>query len=179
MKISQIFKGIGKSHKIFQPVNIQRKVNYSTLSISNDYYLLKKYYDANRKTNRDIIELIYEKESKEQKLILTKTQTKELNSALLQKEEKKVPSPIVNPITPILFPIVRKLPKKEINNEPILQIIQKEYKNKLRKSISTNILINQLIKQRYKSIQKKISRSSSSSRYYECFSHPIYVNILN
>ena len=65
MKISQIFKGIGKGHKIYQPVNIQRKVNYNTLSISKDYDLLKKYHDVNRKTNRDIIELIYEKESKE------------------------------------------------------------------------------------------------------------------
>ena len=174
MKISQIFKGIGKGHKIYQPVNIQRKVNYNTLSISKDYDLLKKYHDVNRKTNRDIIELIYEKESKEQKLILTKTQTKELNSVLQSQKEK-----IVSSTPPILFPIVKKLPKKEINKEPILQIIQKEYKNKLRKSTSTKILINQLIKKRYKSIQKKISRSSSSSRYYECFSQPIYVNILN
>lgn len=105
MKISQIFKGIGKSHKIFQPVNIRRKVNYSTLSISNDYYLLKKYYDANRKTNRDIIELIYEKESKEQKLILTKTQTKELNSALLQKEEKKYLLLLLVLFLPYFFPL--------------------------------------------------------------------------
>ena len=170
MKISQIFKG----HKIYQPVNIQRKVNYNTLSISKDYDLLKKYHDVNRKTNRDIIELIYEKESKEQKLILTKTQTKELHSVLQSQKET-----IVSSTPPILFFILLKLPKKEINKEPILQIIQKEYKNKLRKSTSTKILINQLIKKRYKSIQKKISRSSSSSRYYECFSQPIYVNILN
>ena len=49
MKISQIFKGIGKGHKIYQPVNIQRKVNYNTLSISKDYDLLKKYHDVNHK----------------------------------------------------------------------------------------------------------------------------------
>ena len=120
MKISQIFKGIGKGHKIYQPVNIQRKVNYNTLSISRDYDLLKKYHDVNRKTNRDIIELIYEKESKEQKLILTKTQTKELNSVLQSQKET-----IVSSTPPILFPIVKKLPKKEINKEPILQINKK------------------------------------------------------
>ena len=95
MKISQIFKGIGKGHKIYQPVNIQRKVNYNTLSISKDYDLLKKYHDVNRKTNRDIIELIYEKESKEQKLILTKTQTKELNSVLQSQKETIVSSTLL------------------------------------------------------------------------------------
>ena len=36
MKISQIFKEIGKGHKIYQPVNIQRKVNYNTLSMKKN-----------------------------------------------------------------------------------------------------------------------------------------------
>lgn len=179
MKISQIFKGIGKGHKIFQPVNIKRKVSLRNLSITKDYDILKKFHDANRKSNRDLIELIYEKEAKEQKLILTKTQTKELNSVKEEEEKKSLPLNIIPKPSPIPPPILKKLLSKETKKVSLLKSMQKQCQIRMKHSISSTNLINQIKNKRYKNIERKISKSISSSRYYESFSKPRYVNILN
>lgn len=177
-RISDIYSNFGKNQNFKNSIDFRYKLDLRKNTVSQDYKLLKKFHNANKKNQRQILEWIYDKgdnNKKKEKIILTKQQMNELiplknkEESPQEKEEK-----------------IKKIQMKKISSKFFEQKESKLTYLRLKNSKSNKNLRNYSMSSlldrtdiQFKRIYNIVNKSIKMERYYECFSKSIYIDFSN
>lgn len=151
---------------VYQSVHFHSTINAKKKMVKKDFELLTTFHNENRKSQRQLLESIYEKNNyKKEKLILTNHQMNELYHKT--KTSKNLP---------VIEKKNFKIKKLQFANkkESILESLEKEKWGPKKRYNSSENMLQIKGNKKYKSIYDTIHQSRNIKRIFECFSKPIY-----
>lgn len=158
--MNRLYNSIGKYSRLSHSLELTKNIKNLQRKVTKDFDLLTTYHNANRRSQRDILEWIYAKEENiiQEKPILGLKQMNELQS----KEKKKSP-PLIKKKT-----IIKKEDKEE-KKESIIHLLQRNHKSA--KNIFTYINDKKI-----KEFTKIFHRVNKNYKCFDYYSKQIYIN---
>ena len=154
-------------------------------SIKTNFSLLINYHNAMKKTQRELIEMIYsESKSKYKRFLLTNKQTTELNNYMEQrKKEKRISKSCEIPKLQAIANEEEVKKSKVSLLEKIEQMCNSGNPNtsikKMINDYNNNYKFNECFPKQLKLINQKIIKGIKANKYYNWYCPSIYVNFDN
>ena len=159
--MSHSYHSIGKYSRLSHSLDLTNNINNLQRKVTKDFDLLTTYHNANRRSQRDIIEWIYAKEENliQEKPILGLSQMGELHS-----RKKKEVHHIIKPKI-----IIKKEPQEEKKDSILHSLLKRNHK-------STKNIFNYVNDKKLKEFTKIFHRVNKDFKCYDYYSKQIYIN---
>ena len=170
---------------IYRPSNMTNTYYRRANSIKTNFNLLINYHNAMKKTQRELIEMIYsESKSKYKQFILTNKQTTELNNYIEQRKKEKHISKSCEIPKKKVISNEEEIKKSKVSLlEKIEQMCNSGNPNtsikKMINDYNNNYKFNECFPKQLKLINQKIIKGIKSHKYYDWYSPSIYVSFDN
>ena len=158
--MSHLYHSIGKYSGLSHSLELTNNIKHLQRKVTKDFDLLTTYHNANRRSQRDIIEWIYAKEENliQEKPILGLSQMGELHS-----KKKKDPQ-IIKPKI-----IIKKEPQEEKKDSILHSLLKMNHK-------STKNIFTYVNDKKLKEFRKIFNRVNKDFKCYDYYSKQIYIN---
>lgn len=158
--MSHLYHSIGKYSRLSHSLDLTNNIKHLQRKVTKDFDLLTTYHNANRRSQRDIIEWIYAKEENliQEKPILGLSQMGELHS------KKKEAPQIIKPKI-----IIKKEHQEEKKDSILHSLLKMNHK-------STKNIFTYVNDKKLKEFRKIFNRVNKDFKCYDYYSKQIYIN---
>ena len=158
--MSHLYHSIGKYSGLSHSLDLTNNIKHLQRKVTKDFDLLTTYHNANRRSQRDIIEWIYAKEENliQEKPILGLSQMGELHS------KKKEAPQIIKPKI-----LIKKEHQEEKKDSILHSLLKRNHK-------STKNIFTYVNDKKLKEFRKIFNRVNKDFKCYDYYSKQIYIN---